>query len=102
MTTEARFTPAQVKLMCDLMDDHGLTAREVGEKFGITRNAVIALRYRAGRAKAKQHDPLMAGKNQTPSKPCLRCGSNAPRDPVHRICDNCKNSDVFGGMYGAY
>jgi len=99
---DPKFTQEQVHLMCDMMDDHGMTAREVGEKFGITRNAVIALRYRAGRAKPKGHDPLMAGKDQTPSKPCLKCGSNAPRDPAHRICDRCKESDVFSGMYGAY
>lgn len=88
--------------MCDMMDHRGMTAQDVGQKFGITKHAVIALRYSAGRAKTKQHDPLMAGKDQTPSKPCLRCGSNSPRDPAHRLCDRCKESDVFSGMYGAY
>ena len=102
MTTEAQFTQMQVHLMCDLMDHHGMTAREVGEKFGITRNAVIALRYRAGRARPKGHEPRMAGEGQIKSKPCLRCRSTAPRDPAYRICVQCKDSEVFGGMYAAY
>lgn len=92
-----RFTKAQVHLMCDMMDEHGLTAREVGEKFGISKNAVIGLRRRAGRSSTPGKPP-----GSGPAKPCLRCGSTDERDPAHRLCDKCKSADVFGGVYGAF
>lgn len=99
---ESRFTPAQITLMCDLMDDHDMTAHEVGKKFGLTKNAVIALRYRAGRSKQRGPEPKMAPFGQKPARPCLKCGSNAQRDTAYRICDNCKKSDVYSGFYGSY
>lgn len=96
-----RFSDETVRLMCDLMDNEGLTAEQVGEIYGISRNSVIGLRFRAGRSGDKKK-VAMAKDDEQPAKPCLRCGSNAPRDPAHRICESCKKSEIFSGMYGAY
>ena len=100
--TKPRFPPEQVQIMCDLMDDGGLTAAEVGDRFGITGNAVLGLRHRAGRSRSAGHIPAMAAVDTARSPPCLRCGSTSARDPAHRLCGDCKNADVFGGMYGAH
>jgi hypothetical protein len=96
-----RFTPETVNFMCDMMDNEGLTAAQVGEIYGISRSAVIGLRFRAGRS-GDRKKVAMAKDNERPAKPCLRCGSTAPRDPAHRICEACKKSEIFSGMYGAY
>jgi hypothetical protein len=95
-----KYAPEVVQDILDMMD-RGATAREAGAAYGIGRNAVLGLRFRAGRSNPEPA-PAMAGEGQAPAKPCLRCGGTSPRDPAHRICDACKSSDVFRGIAGAY
>jgi hypothetical protein len=38
----------------------------------------------------------------TPKKPCLRCRSLSPRPENMRLCDNCKDHEIFGSVFAAY
>lgn len=78
----------------------GLTTRQIGERIGMSRNAVIGKRYRQDWQRGPEFEPEPEPEPPPPPKPapprpksghhCIETGCRNPRVSIHGRCSICE------------
>lgn len=106
MKKTTAWTPQKKQRVFDMLDQ-GMTGRQVAEVMGVTRNAIMGLKYREYKGEAVPEPPkrtlleeekklLEAGTHW--HRKCLKCRNERVLEKNTFLCKECKESPIFSGI----